>query len=108
MAAMQVAGTMTLGDLVAQACACGAEVETSRVRVWNTAFEEWHTPRYLVLGDRHAPLPTTDDDSYMLDVHLVEFVCQRLGLEMEITRRGMTATTRLFKPGKPRHLKIVK
>ena len=33
MVAMQVAGTMTLGDLIDQACACGAEVVMSVLRV---------------------------------------------------------------------------
>ena len=101
MVAMQVAGTMTLGDLIAQVCAWGAEVVTSGLRVRSTEFDEWYTPRYLLLNDRHVPLPTTDDDAYMLDVHIVEFICVRLGLEIEITRHGMIASTRLFKPNGP-------
>ena len=108
MVAMQVAGTMTLGDLIAQACACGAEVVASGLRVRSTEFDEWYTPRYLLLNDRHVPLPTTDDDAYMLDVHIVEFICVRLGLVMEITRNGMIASTRLFKPDGPPRLKVVK
>ena len=75
--AMQVAGTMTLGDLIAQACACGARVEKAVFRVWSEEFGEWFIPRYLVRGDRHVALPTTNDESYMLDVANVEFVCVR-------------------------------
>ena len=108
MVAMQVAGTMTLGDLISQARACGAEVVASGLRVRSSEFDEWYTPRYLILGDRHAPLPTTDDDTHMLDVHIVEFVCLRLGLEIKITRHGMSASTRLFKPDGPPRLKVVK
>ena len=108
MVAMQVAGTMTLGDLIRQARAYGAEVVTSSYRVRSSEFDEWCTPRYLILGDKHVPLPTTDDDAYLLDVPIVEFVCIRLGLEMEVTRVGMRATTRLFKPENPPLLKVVK
>ena len=93
--AMQVAGTMTLGDLIAQVCACGARVEKATFRAWSDEFGEWYIPRYLVRGDRHVPLPTTDDMSYILDVDTVEFVCVRLGLEMDITRHGWSATTTL-------------
>ena len=108
MVAMQVAGTMTLGDLIAQTRAGGAKIVASELRVRSTEFAEWYTPRYLILNDRHVPLPTTDDDAYMLDVHIVEFICVRLGLEMEITRQGMIASTRLFTPDGPPRLKIVK
>ena len=108
MVAMQVAGTMTLGGLIAQARACGADIATSTLRVRSSEFDEWYTPRYLILGDRHAPLPATDDDTCMLDVHVVEFICLRLGLEIEITRHGMSASTRLFKPDGPPRLKVVK
>ena len=96
--AMQVAGTMTLGDLIAQACACGAEVEVARLRAWSDEFEEWYISRYLVLGDRHAPLPTVDDDDYLLDVPIVEFIATRLGLEVEVTGNGWRPTTTLKLP----------
>ena len=64
--------------------------------------------RYLLLGDRHVSLPSTDDDGYMLDWHTLEYICLRLGLEMETTGEGMCMKIRLLKPRKPPPLKVVK
>ena len=109
MVAMLVAGTMTLGDLIDQARACGAELVVSTLRFQSSAlFDAWYNPRHLLLNGRHAPLPTTDDDAYVLDVHEVEFICLRLGLKTKTTRHGMRTKTILFKPDGPPRLKIVK
>lgn len=105
MVAMQVTGTMTLGDLITQARACGAEVVVLKLRVRSSiVFDVWHTPRFLVLNGERVPLPKIDDDAYMLDMHTLEGIRLRLGLEMEITPDGI----RLSKPNSSPPLKVVK
>ena len=89
-----------LGDLIAQACACGARVEVAQLRAWSDEFDDWYVPRYLVLGDRHVPLPTIDDDGYLLDVPIVEFITTRLGLEMEVRGNGWRPITTLKVPNR--------
>ena len=78
--AMRVAGTMTLGDLIDRACAMGARVEKAGLRVWSEEFEGWYVPEYLVRGEFHVPLPTTNDRDYMLDAEIVDFIRTRLRL----------------------------
>ena len=78
--AMQVAGTMTLGDLIAQAKAKGASIEKAEREYWSDVYQGWYRPEYLVMGDRAVPLPTTNDHSVPVDGEYVDFVRSRLGL----------------------------
>ena len=80
--AMQVAGTMTLGDLIARALAMGARRESAETAYWSEEFGDWYVPEYLVKDGRHVPLPTTNDHAVLLDVETVEFVRSRLGLSV--------------------------
>ena len=77
--AMRVAGTMTLGDLIDRAGAMGARLEKAGMRAWSEEFGAWYVPEYLVRGEYHVPLPTTNDRGYLLDVAIVDFVRIRLG-----------------------------
>ena len=78
--AMQVAGAMMLGDRIAQAKAKGASIERAGQEYWSDEYQGWYCPEYLVMGDRHVPLPTTNDHSVPVDGEYVDFVRSRLGL----------------------------
>ena len=80
--AMQVAGTMTLGDLIDRACAMGARLEKAGMKAWSEEFGDWYVPEYLVCEESHVPLPTTNDRDYMLDVAIVNFIRTRLKLSV--------------------------
>ena len=82
--AMQVAGTMMLGDLIKWALAHGARLEQGDKLAMSDDFDEWYRPEYLVRGRRHVPLPTTNDRQLMLDAPKVNHIKQRLGFPISV------------------------
>ena len=76
--AMQVHGTMTVGEFVKYAIKSGAKLHS--LNKFTNGNGEDYQRRILSIGDKRVVIPGENDDSRLLHVEEVEYLKFRLGL----------------------------